>query len=1037
MNETIRAHAYDIKIKDNYPNDENDTNNALTTEIRLWCLTPESKTILCRVTNFPYIAKLEMPIVVNRFAYKWDNDSADKFIEILNHHLEFYHEEKIVFYKLIYSRRLYYYSTIEYPYIEVHFATKKSMMKAMKICENIEIDEEEINIVFRESDISIHNKMFTLMNMSTTDNFYVEGRHPKFKITEKDFDEYIIDWKTFRKDDEKWVTTPLEMSFDIETYSNNHKKFPSAARENDIIYSISAVFSKGKDIIKKFFIVLDDCEQLEDKEVEIIECKSEQEVISMFFQLIKLNRPNLITGHNIFSFDLPYIYERYKTIPGMGDIPNVSVETDYVPNIKNIDWSSSAYGKNVFSYVDYPGIIYVDTLPYVRRDFKFPDFTLNTISKRFLGEEKDDLKIQDMFKLMEYNIKCRQKKFKGEKLTEEEILTMKKNNKIIGKYNVQDTVLVTRIVEILKVWLTIIIQAGIVRITPTEIFTRGQQIRCEAQLYSYASKRNITLTTREKPPVFFAGGKVEKPKVGYWPIMLCYDFNSLYPSTIIAYNIDYTTLIRDPEHIKAIGEENVNIFDIVQEEPVNYEITKDDIDITSEDSDDDFEDTPKKKVKSKETVTRKYRYAFVKPNVYKGLLPEIEEFLLSERKKEKKEMQKCKDKAKELINKGSPSEIQYWLVATSVCDVKQNAIKVSANSMYGFFGSQVHGKYSLVEASKCVTSRGRESITIAGQYFVDNYNANIIYGDTDSVMITVPNATDAVKAIEIAHKLEKDINSSGIFPPPLYIEFEKCMSAVTIKPKHYFYRIWQPDGTFQTDRNGDIVLVAKGVVIARRDRSKLVTDTYRKLANNILDGKSFLECLEDICNTVADILTLSNGVLDKLSMIRTMGGRYKNKSYPLSIASNEMERIGRPILQGERFSYVIVEDYLDRDKMGYKIRPLDMFKEIYSDYGIKIGQSIDGIKKKDDLLPPPEKIDAYYYVKSLSNCLDTLLKTVYTKDIEKYSDVSYKPVVHTRMRKIFFENPLQFIVKIIKDKGNCKEAIELIENIPAVLDNVK
>ena len=65
-------------------------------------------------------------------------------------------------------------------------------------------------------------------------------------------------------------------------------------------------------------------------------------------------------------------------------------------------------------------------------------------------------------------------------------------------------------------------------------------------------------------------------------------------------------------------------------------------------------------------------------------------------------------------------------------------LKVSANSLYGFLGAQVKGKYSLIEGSMCVTSRGRELITDSALYFEKHYNATTVYGDTDSTMVYVP-----------------------------------------------------------------------------------------------------------------------------------------------------------------------------------------------------------------------------------------------------------------------------------------------------------
>ncbi len=83
---------------------------------------------------------------------------------------------------------------------------------------------------------------------------------------------------------------------------------------------------------------------------------------------------------------------------------------------------------------------------------------------------------------------------------------------------------------------------------------------------------------------------------------------------------------------------------------------------------------------------------FVKSSVRKGLLPEILESLLSARKKAKFDLKNEKDPFR-----------------AKVLDGRQFALKVSANSVYGFTGAQV-GKLPCLEISQSVTAFGRMMI---------------------------------------------------------------------------------------------------------------------------------------------------------------------------------------------------------------------------------------------------------------------------------------------------------------------------------------
>lgn len=68
--------------------------------------------------------------------------------------------------------------------------------------------------------------------------------------------------------------------------------------------------------------------------------------------------------------------------------------------------------------------------------------------------------------------------------------------------------------------------------------------------------------------------------------------------------------------------------------------------------------------------------------------------------------------------------------------------QISANSVYGFTGATI-GKLPCLAISSSVTAYGRDMIEftkqqVEQQYTVDNgysHNAEVIYGDTDSVMV--------------------------------------------------------------------------------------------------------------------------------------------------------------------------------------------------------------------------------------------------------------------------------------------------------------
>jgi DNA polymerase delta subunit 1 len=142
----------------------------------------------------------------------------------------------------------------------------------------------------------------------------------------------------------------------------------------------------------------------------------------------------------------------------------------------------------------------------------------------------------------------------------------------------------------------------------------------------------------------YEGATVIEPVRGYYsnPIATL-DFSSLYPSIMMAHNLCYTTLLNPRDKDKL--------------------------------SEDQYIKTP----------SGNY---FVKASARKGLLPEILEALLAARKKAKQDM-----------------AVETDPLRCKVLDGRQLALKISANSVYGFTGAQV-GKLPCLEISQVICVAG-------------------------------------------------------------------------------------------------------------------------------------------------------------------------------------------------------------------------------------------------------------------------------------------------------------------------------------------
>ena len=265
---------------------------------------------------------------------------------------------------------------------------------------------------------------------------------------------------------------------------------------------------------------------------------------------------------------------------------------------------------------------------------------------------------------------------------------------LTGKYCVQDTILPIELTEKLNLWTTMEEMSNVMHIPPSYLHTRGQQIKVLAQVYRETIYNDIIIPYSEnKKNEKYQGATVFKAIPGYYINVGVLDFASLYPTTIDAFNICYTTILEDDDptpdsecHVLRWSSHIGCIHD------------------------------PQKRKKKKEDVLcadHYYRFRRVKFILRKdetveikndGIFPRLERNLLTERKAVKVEMAKAEAKLKmhkgdatdddieyykkckwEIIEKGSLGKKQAEMlgVVAGVLDAKQKALKVSANSVGG------------------------------------------------------------------------------------------------------------------------------------------------------------------------------------------------------------------------------------------------------------------------------------------------------------------------------------------------------------------
>ena len=104
-------------------------------------------------------------------------------------------------------------------------------------------------------------------------------------------------------------------------------------------------------------------------------------------------------------------------------------------------------------------------------------------------------------------------------------------------------------------------------------------------------------------------------------------------------------------------------------------------------------------------------------NVRNSILPKILKDLVDKRKVVKGQIKKEKNTVK-----------------LQQLDIRQKALKLTANSMYGCLGFSSSRFYAKAIAA-LVTKTGRETLLKTQEIAENKLGYNVVYGDTDSIMI--------------------------------------------------------------------------------------------------------------------------------------------------------------------------------------------------------------------------------------------------------------------------------------------------------------
>jgi len=585
----------------------------------------------------------------------------------------------------------------------------------------------------------------------------------------------------------------IVMTIDIEVEVT--QGFPDVHKAENKITSI-AVHDSNEDVY--YALVLDPTDKLKYKShdnVLIDSFENEFELLQKFFMLYMKIKPTILTGWNIDTFDMPYLYNRSCNVVGS----NVA---DLLSPIRNVHWNKhrKRYMFAGVSCLDYLALYKLFTYT------QLSSYRLDAVAEFELSENKieytgtlNDLYENDIDKFVEYNIHdVRLVKRLNDKL---DFIEMARGVCHVGHVPYEDVYFSSRYLE--------------------------------GAILVYLKKLGVVAPN--KPPRLekmgdekFAGAYVQPPQKGKHDWVFDLDITSMYPSVIMSLNISPETKIGKLEGWDA--EEFIKgdkkTYTLMSGEKEMGKLTEAELK--------DFFDKNKVSVSSNGVVYRSDK---------KGLIPALLEKWFDTRVEYRKLMKKFGDA-------GDEQKYTYF-------KSRQLIQKVVLNSLYGVLGLPVFRFYDLDNA-EATTLTGQELIKFTkriGNYFYNNELGDskdyCIYIDTDSVFYSAlplvkkrfPNKefteTQMSKVIlDVADEMQTYLNKSYDYFGKKFLNLDKhrfeikqeliAKSGLFIVKKRYGMKIINDNGVKVNK------LHVKGLDLVRSNFPKAMGELLKSVLEDIL-----------------------------------------------------------------------------------------------------------------------------------------------------------------------------------------------------------
>ena len=377
-----------------------------------------------------------------------------------------------------------------------------------------------------------------------------------------------------------------------------------------------------------------------------------------------------------------------------------------------------------------------------------------------------------------------------------------------------------------------------------------------------------------------------------------------------------------------------------------------------------------------------------------GVIPKELELLVQKRRQ-----------IKMLLRETSKSSVLYLKY-----DIRQKALKLTANSIYGCLGYS-NSRFFAIYLASMVTSLGREILS-STKYFVESHLAlEVIYGDTDSIMINT-NASNFEQVSKLGNYIKSQINEKHKL---LEIDIDSVYKRLLLLKKKKYAALAV---TLSNDGNYSESFEIKGLDVIRRDWCHLSKRAGKFIIEIILknDYDSLIQKLNLFLSKFAYNLRNSHIPIHEFVIYKTltkMPQDYSEScSYPHVAVARWINRSGSRIAIGHSIPYVICLDGSNNNALKRAYHP-DQLQKSLGVYNAEL--SID---------------NEYYLSNQVYPVVSRICSTIIDpKLIAEFLGIDSTSMKHEQMIEKDFDTTTQPDFKICCPQCNCNSSFTYRGNL--------